>query len=155
MFDMFSIQSACSVQDIRLLHCMGVKPFYGKMPYLLLWAGARDASGKLTISGMNNDVNYCDNLLHIYICIINICGRGLHCNTCPAVGCRPMQYCLSRIHSNAFVEARRNVMAHAQKPDYFFRGNRTSPFKSPSPGREGGWGDSVQSTTGSPRCAHR
>ena len=39
------------------------------------------------------------------------------------------------------VEAGRNVMAHAQKPDFVFRAKRTSPFKSA--------GASVQSTTGS------
>jgi len=31
---------------------------------------------------------------------------------------------------SAYVEARCNVMAHAQKPDFVFRAKRTSPFKS-------------------------
>jgi len=31
---------------------------------------------------------------------------------------------------SVYVEASRNVMAHAQKPDFVFRGKRTSPFKS-------------------------
>ena len=31
---------------------------------------------------------------------------------------------------SVYVEASRNVMAHAQKPDFVFRAKRTSPFKS-------------------------
>jgi hypothetical protein len=41
----------------------------------------------------------------------------------------------------SLVEASLNVMAHAQKPDFVFSTERTSPFKSA--------GASVQSTTGS------
>ena len=29
---------------------MGLQPFYGKRPYLLLWAGSRAAHGKVTVS---------------------------------------------------------------------------------------------------------
>jgi len=59
MFDRFLIQGVYSVQNRRLLYCMGVQRLYGKGPHLFLWAGARVPSGRVT-SGTRNGVNYCE-----------------------------------------------------------------------------------------------
>jgi hypothetical protein len=37
----------------------GVLTFYGEGPHPLLWVGSRPASGKITISGNPNRLNYC------------------------------------------------------------------------------------------------
>jgi hypothetical protein len=40
---------------------MGVLPFYGKRPQLLLWADSWAASGKITVIGTPNSLDYCAN----------------------------------------------------------------------------------------------
>ena len=37
---------------------MGLKPFYGKGPHLLLWASSWAAHGKITVIGICNCLNY-------------------------------------------------------------------------------------------------
>jgi len=53
-----------------------------------------------------------------------------------------VQMLLALTHHAFFVDCVWNIIAHAQKPDFASRAKRSSPFKS-------GWGESVQSTTGS------
>jgi hypothetical protein len=63
---------------------MGLQPFYGKGPHLLVWAGSRAARGKITISGIYNCLNYCVTFM-VYIqftnvaagCIIQYNGPGV------------------------------------------------------------------------------
>jgi len=38
---------------------MGLQPFYGKEPHLLLWAGSLATHGKIAVSGIPNQPNYC------------------------------------------------------------------------------------------------
>jgi len=64
LYATFLIQGVQCVQNRHLLYCMGVQRFYGKGLHLLLWAGARVASGNVT-SGIRNGVNYCE-IFNVY-----------------------------------------------------------------------------------------
>ena len=45
------------------VYTVGVQTFYGKGPHLLLWGGSRAARGDITIRGIPNCLNYCENLI--------------------------------------------------------------------------------------------
>jgi hypothetical protein len=67
-----------------LLETIGLQSSYGKGPRLLLWAGSRATSRKLTVSGVPHRLNYC-NIFIVHTKfrnivagrIINLAGRGL------------------------------------------------------------------------------
>jgi hypothetical protein len=39
---------------------MGLQPFQGKGPHLLLWAGPQATRRKITVSGISYCLNYCE-----------------------------------------------------------------------------------------------
>ena len=68
---------------------MGVQPYYGKGPHVLLWAGSGAALGKITISGIHNCLNYC---VIFIVYFIYECGSSPHKTTWQSVGWGPMCY---------------------------------------------------------------
>ena len=54
--------TSCGLK-LALLETIGLQPSDGKGPRLLLWAGSRAASLKLTVSGVPHRLNYCENFI--------------------------------------------------------------------------------------------
>lgn len=82
---------------------MGIQPFYGKGPYLLLWHGLCATHGKIR-SGIPSHLNSC-----VIFTVTYKCGHGQHNTTWG--GCRVDTHCLeiTAEKSNTFMPHELNV----------------------------------------------